>query len=183
MLFDDEVKVPGKISAHITIRRAAQPLAPGSSRATRLGGLVVRSGRAASTNRPRQLEGHPGTRHLYGEVRCDALEELQRHALERSRPQLVVQVDRAGFNGHHPVVGALYEAIDRVLRPIVADEERRAAAHLIRTGQAFKARDQVGLKALNDALKSAFDTPGQAAFSPVIKPHQKQLRARNRRDQ
>jgi cytoskeletal protein RodZ len=78
----------------------------------------------------------------------------------------VVKVDRSGLNEHHPVVAALYAAIDRVLKPVVADEERRASAHLVRPGQAVKARDQVGLRALNDALKNAFDTPGKAAFAP-----------------
>jgi hypothetical protein len=101
---------------------------------------------------------------VYGEVWCDALEELQRAALDRPRPQLAVKVDRSGLNDNHPVVKALYAAIDRVLKPIVADEERRASAHLIRAGSALRARDQVGLRALNDALKGAFDTPGKAAF-------------------
>jgi hypothetical protein len=170
VLFDDEIKVHGKITAHVTIRRAAQPLPPGSSRATRLGGLVVRSGRAAHESTYASFEGHPAVRHLYGEVRCDALEQLQRQALERPRPQLVVRVDRSGLNDHHPVVRALYEAIDGALRPIIAAEEKLASAHLIRTGQALKARDQVGLKALNDALKGAFDTPGKAAFAPGDQP-------------
>jgi hypothetical protein len=107
---------------------------------------------------------------LFGEVRCDALEELQRQALDRPRPQLVVKVDRSGLNENHPVVKALYEAVDRVLRPIVAEEEKRAGAHLIRAGSALKARDQVGLRALNDALKTAFDTPGKAAFAPGDEP-------------
>jgi hypothetical protein len=64
---------------------------------------------------------------LFGEVRCDALEELQRQALDRPRPQLVVKVDRSGLNDNHPVVKALYEAVDRVLRPIVAEEESAQA--------------------------------------------------------
>ena len=170
VLFDDEVRVTAQISAHITVRRAARALAPGTSRATRLGGLVVRAGRGAHESTLGSHEGHPGTRHLYGEVRCDQLEELQRRALDGARPQLVVKVDRSGLNEHHPVVTALYEAIDRVLRPIVAEEERRAGEHLIRPGQALKARDQVGLRALNDALKSAFDTPGRAAFAPGDQP-------------
>jgi len=97
-------------------------------------------------------------------VRCDAFEELQRAALDRPRPQVVVKVDRSGLNENHPVVKALYAAIDGVLRPIVAEEERRAGAHLVRTGGALRARDQVGLRALNDALKNAFDTPGTAGF-------------------
>jgi hypothetical protein len=97
-------------------------------------------------------------------VRCDALEDLQRDALERPRPQVVVKVDRSGLNDNHPVVKALYAAIDSVLRPIVAAEERRARSHLLRPGSALRARDQVGLRALNDALKGAFDAPGKAGF-------------------
>ncbi|MGI8714568.1 MAG: hypothetical protein ACR2NR_15605, partial [Solirubrobacteraceae bacterium] len=165
VLFDDQVEVSGQITARVTVRRCARPLAPGTSRATRLGGLVVCSGRAAHESTLGSHEGHPGARHLYGEVRCDALEALQRQALDRPRPQLVVRVDRSGLNDHHPVVKALYAAIDRVLRPILAAEEKRAGAHLVRPGGALKARDQVGLRALNDALKSAFDTPGKAAFA------------------
>jgi hypothetical protein len=165
LLFDDDVKVAGGIRARVTVRRSARPLSPGMSRATRIGGLVVRSGRAAHESTFASHEGAPGTRHLYGEVRCDALEELQRDALERPRPQVVVRVDRSGLNDNHPVVRALYAAIDRVLRPIVAAEERRARSHLVRAGGALRARDQVGLRALNDALKGAFDAPGKAGFA------------------
>ena len=164
LLFDDEVKVAKDIRARVTVRRSARPLSPGMSRATRVGGLVVRSGRAAHESTFASHEGAPGTRSLYGEVRCDALEDLQRDALERPRPQVVVRVDRSGLNDNHPIVRALYAAIDGVLRPIVAEEERRARSHLVRAGGALRARDQVGLRALNDALKSAFDTPGKAGF-------------------
>src|SRR5271156_3309223 len=170
VLFDDEVEVSRGVSAHVTVRRSARPLPPGTSRATRLGGLVVHSGRAAHESTFAGLEGLPGTRHLYGDVRCDALEELQRAALDRPRPQVVVKVDRSGLNENHPVVKALYGAIDRVLRPIVAEEERRAGAHLVRAGGALRARDQVGLRALNDALKNAFDTPGKAGFEAGDQP-------------
>ena len=128
---------------------------------------MVGAGRGAHESTLGAHEGHPGTRHLYGEVRCDQLEELQRRALDSPRPQLVVKVDRSGLNEHHPVVTALYEAIDRVLRPIVAAEERRAGAHLIRPGQALKARDQVGLRALNDALKGASTRPDERRSRPA----------------
>lgn len=47
LLYDGEVAVTKDISAHISVRRSAQPLSAGMSRATRLGGLVIRSGRAA----------------------------------------------------------------------------------------------------------------------------------------
>jgi hypothetical protein len=170
LLFDDVVDVCTDIKARMTVRRSAQPLSAGMSRATRLGGLVVRSARAAHESTLGSHEGRPGTRHLYGEVRCDALESLQRAALDSRRPQVVVKVDRSGLNDTHPVVRALYAAIDRVLAPIVADEERRQSARTIRPTNALRARDQVGLRALNDALKNAFDTPGKAAFEAGSRP-------------
>ncbi|MEA2217661.1 MAG: hypothetical protein QOJ35_287 [Solirubrobacteraceae bacterium] len=170
LLFDDVVDVSGDLTARVTVRRSAQALSAGMSRATRLGGLVVRSGRAAHESTLASHEGRPGTRHLYGEVRCDALEALQRAALDSRRPQVVVKVDRSGLNDTHPVVRALYAAIDRVLAPIVADEERRQSARTIRPTNALRARDQVGLRALNEALKNAFDTPGKAAFEAGTRP-------------
>ena len=170
LLFDDEVAVAGDVRARITVRRSAQPLSAGMSRATRQGGLVVRSGRAAHESTFASHEGAPGTRSLYGEVRCDALEALQRDALQRPRPQVVVKVDRSGLNDNHPVVKALYAAVDDVLRPIVAAEERRTRAHLVRPGGALRARDQVGLRALNEILKGTFDTPGKSGFESGSTP-------------
>ena len=101
---------------------------------------------------------------------CEAIERLQRDALDRPRPELVVKVDRSGLNEHHPIVARLYQAIDRVLKPIVAAEERRAGAHLIGAPRAVSARDEVGLRALNDLLKAAFDQPGTAAVEPGENP-------------
>jgi hypothetical protein len=182
ILFDDEVAVTKEVRARVTVRRSARPLSPGMSRATRVGGLVVRSGRAAHESTFASHEGAPGTRSLYGEVRCDALQALQRDALERPRPQVVVKVDRSGLNDNHPVVKALYAAIDGVLRPIVAAEERRARAHLVRPGGALRARDQVGLRALNDALKGAFDTPSKAGFDAGEEPSSRAPLERERQE-
>jgi hypothetical protein len=174
LLFDGEVQVAPNVSARVLVRRSKEPLSQGFSRATRRGGLVIHSGRAAHETTLAGFEGRPGTRHLYGEVFCEAIENLQREALDKPRPELVVKVDRSGLNEHHPVVVRLYAAIDRVLRPIVAAEERRAGARLIGAGRAVTARDQVGLRALNDLLKTAFDQPGTAAAegggSPAEKP-------------
>jgi hypothetical protein len=164
VLFDDEVDVVGGITARVVVRRSVDPIPLSPSRAARVGGLVIRSGRAAHETTLAGHEGEPGTRHLFGEMVCDALETLQREALDSSRPQVVVKVDRSGLNEHHPVVMRLYAALDRVLKPIVAAEERRAGVHLVRAGRALQARDQVGLRALNDALRTAFDAPGSAGF-------------------
>ena len=170
LLFEGEVQVAPTVTARIVVRRSKEPLSQGFSRATRRGGLVIRSGRAAHETTLAGFEGRPGSRHLYGEVFCEAIERLQRSALDKPRPELVVRVDRSGLNEHHPIVQRLYQAIDRVLKPIVAAEERRAGAHLIGAPRAVTARDQVGLRALNDLLKTAFDQPGTAAAEPGENP-------------
>ncbi len=174
VLFDAEVPVTATVSARVVVRRANEPISQGFSRATRRGGLVIRSGRAAHETTLASFEGRPGARHLYGEVYCEAIEVLQRDALNKPRPELVVKVDRSGLNEHHPIVEKLYAAIDKVLKPIVAAEERRAGAHLITAPRAVTARDQVGLRALNDLLKTAFEQPGQAGnetgHEPATRP-------------
>jgi hypothetical protein len=170
VLFEGEVAVLSGVTAQIVVRRSAEALSQGFSRATRRGGLLVCSGRAAHETTLASCEGRPGARHLYGEVHCEAIEQLQRAALEKPRPELVVRVDRSGLNEHNPLVKALYSAIDRVLRPIVAAEERRADGHLIGAPKAVSARDQVGLKALNDLLRSAFDQPGSSGSEPGAQP-------------
>jgi hypothetical protein len=170
VLCDKDVEISAGVSAHITVRRSAEPLSAGFSRATRRNGLTIRSGRAAHETTLAGCEGRPGARHLYGEVTCDAIERLQRNALNAPRPELVVKVDRSGLNEHHPTVKKLYAAIDSVLKPIVADEERRAGASRLGTARAVSARDQVGLRALNDALKAAFDHPGASGADPGTAP-------------
>ena len=170
VLFDDRIRVSRGVMAHVVVRRAAQPIPAAPSRATRRGGLLVRSGRAAHETTLAGLEGHPGARHLYGEVYCDAIETVQRKAIDSPRAEVAVRVDRSGLNDSHPLVKRLYAAVEQVLRPIVQDEERRTGAHVVRAGRAIAARDEIGLKALNEALRAAFDSPGQAGFARGDRP-------------
>lgn len=170
ILADETVDLGRHASARIVVRRAARPIPVSPQRATRRGGLVVRSGRSAHEVTLAGHEGRPGARHLFGDVTCEAIESLQRAALEAPRPQLVVKADRSGLNEHHPLVQRLQAAIDRVLRPILDAEERRAGAHSLSTGRAVRARDEVGLRELNDALRAAFDAPGSAGFTRGEQP-------------
>lgn len=165
VLLEEELDLGGGHAAAIVVRLAAAPLSLGASRATRPGGIVIRSGRAAHEATLAGFEGRPGARRIYGELRCEAIDELQRAALDSPRPEVVVRVDRAGLNENHPLTRRIYAAIDRVLRPIVAEEERRAGATTIKAGETIRARDREGLRALNDALRSAFDRPGSAGFA------------------
>ena len=183
LLFDDEIELQRGISARVIVRRAAQPIPLSPARAARRGGLVVLSGRAAHETTLAGLEARPGARHLYGEVRCEAIERLQREALETPRPQVVVRVDRSGLNEAHPLARHLYAKLERILRPIVDAEERRAGARLVRAGKETAARDAVGLRALNDALRAAFDAPGRAGFARSGGPtEQPPLEEREKRD-
>jgi hypothetical protein len=165
VLFDDEIELQPGVTARVVVRRAAQPIPLNPARAARRGGLVVLSGRAAHETTLAGLEARPGARQLYGEVHCEAIERLQREALDTPRPQVVVRVDRSGLNDAHPLVKRLYAAVERIVRPIVEAEERRAGARLVRAGKEIAARDEVGLRALNEALRAAFDAPGQAGFA------------------
>lgn len=183
ILASEAIRLAVGVEAQVTVRRAAQPIPVSPARATRRGGLVVRSGRAVHEATLGSFEGRPGARHLYGEVRCEAIEELQRAALDSPRPEVVVRVDRSGLNENHPVVKQLHAAVDRVLRPIVEAEERRAGAHLRRAGREIQARDEVGLRALNKALRSAFDSPGTAGFEPGPNPSERQPLERPKRTQ
>jgi hypothetical protein len=170
VLFDKEIQLQRGVTARVVVRRAAQPIALSPSRATRRGGLVVRSGRAAHETTLVGLEARPGARHLYGEVVCEAIERLQREALDAPRPQVVVRVDRSGLNDTHPLVKRLHANLESILRPIVEAEERRAGSRLVRAGKEITARDEVGLRALNDALRAAFDAPGSAGFAHGAAP-------------
>ena len=170
LLYEGELDLGRDVTAHVVVCRAAQPIPLNPARAARRGGLLVRSGRAAHEITLAGLEGRTGARHLFGEVRCEAIEQLQREALDAPRPQVVVRVDRSGLNDSHPLVKRLYAGLERILRPIVDAEERRAGARIVRAGKEIAVRDEVGLRALNDALRSAFDAPGQAGFSRGSSP-------------
>ncbi|HVC07946.1 MAG TPA: hypothetical protein VND98_10220 [Solirubrobacterales bacterium] len=164
LLLDETVKIASGIEAQIVVRRAAAPIPLSPSRALRRGGLLIRSGRTTHETTLGSYEGRPGARHLFGEVVCEGIERLQRKALYSSQPQVLVKVDRSGLNENHPVIRDLRAAIDRALRPIVEAEEKRAESGTVRPGRELRARDQVGLRALNDVLRSAFDAPGSAGF-------------------
>ncbi|MGI8632034.1 MAG: hypothetical protein ACR2NA_05730 [Solirubrobacterales bacterium] len=170
LLYEDTIRLADGVEASVTVRRAAHPIPLNPARALRRGGLVVRSGRAAHEATMVGYESRAGARRIYGEVRCEALEALQREALESARPQVVVKVDRSGLNDVHPVVKELYSALEKILGPLVDEEERRAGANHVRAGKQLQALDRVGLRALNDVLRAAFDSPGTAGDQPGLHP-------------
>ena len=175
LLFEGEVDLGRGVTAHVVVRRAAQPIPLNPARAARRGGLLVRSGRAAHEITLAGLEGRPGARHLFGEVRCEAIEQLQREALDTPRPQVVVRVDRSGLNDAHPLVKRLEAGLERILRPIVDAEERRAGARIVRAGKEIAVRDEVGLRALNDASEVRSTRPVRPASLAEARPSTSRL--------
>jgi hypothetical protein len=103
VLFDGEVRVAPDAVARVTIRRSRTPLPLNVARSLRRGGLLIRSGRSAHEATLGRFDNRPGAQHLYGDVRLDALDDVQRRDLDSMKPELVVRVDRSGLNEHHPL--------------------------------------------------------------------------------
>jgi hypothetical protein len=60
---------------------------------------------------------------VFGELRIDSIEELQRQADEQAdeESQLVYKPDRSGLNAEHPLSAAISKFIDDTLGPLIAD--------------------------------------------------------------
>jgi hypothetical protein len=82
VLFDDELQLPGGAVARVLVRRSRSPFPGNVARSLRRGGLLIRSGRSAHEITLGRFENRPGAQHLYGEVRCEAIESVQRRDLE-----------------------------------------------------------------------------------------------------
>lgn len=136
ILLDTAIDIGHGVSASVVIRRARAAFAPNVARALRRGGLLIRSGRAAHGATLGRFENRPGAQFIYGEVRCDAIEDVQRQALLAVQPEVVVRPDRGGLSEHHPLVRRLHAKLGELLEPIVADEERRAGVARIDVAQA-----------------------------------------------
>ena len=164
LLFDDEIEVGARRAGagDRAARGRADPAQPVARDAARRAGDPLRARRARDdARRSRGRAGHAAPLRR-GDLRGDRAAPARGAGLaapagrRQGRP---LRAQRAP-----PVRAAPVRGVERVLRPIVAAEERRAGAHLVRAGRAVQARDQVGLRALNDALRNAFDAPGTAGF-------------------
>jgi hypothetical protein len=95
----------------------------GRSKRMRRSGILIRGERAAYEASPgEKLGSHPAMTCVYGELRLDGIERLQREADEES--QLIYKTDRSGLNPEHPLVEEIYDFIDATLDPLVAGLDR-----------------------------------------------------------
>lgn len=123
----DEVELQiGDQPATMWARVAPKPLAGGRSRQTRHYGILVRGDRAAyEVSLGDKLRMHPAMQRVYGEIRVNGIEDLQREADRHTDDEhmLVYQPDRSGLNAEHPLVEKIGATIDSVLLPLVSKLE------------------------------------------------------------
>jgi hypothetical protein len=168
ILADEEVQLDATRSAHIIVKRSLDPVGRITSQYGK-GGLVVRSRWAAHELTLGSFGHSEGAKHLFGEVWCDALDELQYEARNEGRPELVVRVDRKGLNRDHRLVARLFEAIDAVLEDIVALEEARAKRRVQAVGDDTEKLDRAGLAHLNEAVSKVFQVGRGGGARPGVK--------------
>lgn len=101
----------------------------GTSKLTRGYGILIRGERAAyEVSSGEKLRTNPVMQRVYGELRLDDIEALQREADQEANDeaQLIYKADRSGLNPDHELVEAIYAFIDETLTPFIAELEARA---------------------------------------------------------
>lgn len=87
-------------------------------------GILIRGERAAyEVSAGDKLASHPAMPRVFGELRIDSIEELQRRADKYAdeESQLIYKPDRSGLNPEHPLTSAIYKFIDDTLGALIAD--------------------------------------------------------------
>jgi hypothetical protein len=101
----------------------------GNSKLTRRYGILIRGERAAyEVSTGDKLRTNPVMQRVYGELRLDDIEGLQREADREANDeaQLIYKADRSGLNPDHELVEVIYAFIDETLAPLVAELEAKA---------------------------------------------------------
>jgi len=103
---------------------AEKPIKGTVRRRTRRNGILVRGERAAyEVSLGEALRNHPAMGRVFGELRIDDIEAMQREADKQAddESQLLYKTDRSGLNSEHPFVEAIHAFVDRTLTPLIAD--------------------------------------------------------------
>lgn len=130
LLAQAQVKIAGHL-ATFWAKAADEPIAGGfgTSKLTRLHGILIRGERAAyEVSTGEKLRTNPAMQRVFGELRIDDIESLQREADRdaNDEAQLIYKADRSGLNADHELVEAIYTFIDETLGPLVVELEAKA---------------------------------------------------------
>lgn len=124
VLVDNAPVRVGGMDATLWVRAAEKPIGGNSSKQRRRSGILVRGERAAyEVTVGDKVRGHPGMSRIYGELRIDGIEELQRKLDKEADDEsaLIYKPDRSGLNEDHPLVIAIGEFVDAKLAPFLVD--------------------------------------------------------------
>lgn len=103
---------------------AEKPIKGATRRRTRRNGILVRSERAAyEASLGETLRNHPAMSRVYGELRIDDIEAMQREADKQAddESQLIYKTDRSGLNPEHSFVNVIHAFVDATVTPLIAD--------------------------------------------------------------
>lgn len=157
-----------EIDGHATTLWAGiteKPIKGATRRRTRRNGILVRGERAAyEVSLGETLRNHPAMARVFGELRIDEIEAMQREADQQAddESQLIYKTDRSGLNPEHRFVEAIHEFIDSTLTPLIADldanEVKKKVSPDMRR-QLQKLAREIN-QVLNDAHVEDVDDPG-----------------------
>ena len=152
----------------------------GNSKLTRRYGILIRGERAAyEVSTGEKLRTNPVMQRVYGELRLDGIEALQREADREANDeaQLIYKADRSGLNPDHELVEAIYAFIDDTLVPLVAELEAKAEKKEITPDMRRQLNKlaQIINKAVESAPFGGLDDPGgkttpEAGEGPDVTP-------------
>jgi hypothetical protein len=144
---------------------AERPIKGATRRRTRRNGILVRSERAAyEVSLGEALRNHPAMSRVFGELRIDDIEAMQREADKQAddESQLIYKTDRSGLNPEHPFVEAIQAFVDSALTPLIADLDANEAKKTVSPD--MRRQLQKLAREINQVLKDAhvedIDDPG-----------------------
>jgi Histidine kinase-, DNA gyrase B-, and HSP90-like ATPase len=131
-----------EVTASLTVRRLPERCEDVPADPYRLGGILIKGGRAIYENTLFSFEGNPHAGFLYGALVCEHIDTLARDYDDRRERKIAHATDnpipiigraRDGLRHEHPFYVGLRQAAETVLREIINKEEeriRRAAAQM-----------------------------------------------------
>jgi hypothetical protein len=109
------IPIPGlEATLDLTVYKSDRPL--NQEGYTRDGGLLIKSRNAIHDATLFKFDYDPYAASLFGEVRCDYIEELM------AKGELVVGDKRDGLDSHHPFTKALRKVVEAELQPLVEQD-------------------------------------------------------------
>jgi len=137
IVFDDDLKIKGfpDAEAHLTLYRNAKCYDDGPYDPGRPNGILIKGNRAIYENTLFDLENKPYSGWFSGVLVSPTIDKLALeydNLLEKNdekpnnNPLPIISRNRTGLNPNHPFYKSLKEAVEKPIRKLITDEEKRA---------------------------------------------------------